>query len=92
MISPALKICTCCQRELPATREYFHRHCRTKDGLQSRCKACLLNRLPAPLYDPPLKQRICIRCRQPFIGVIRTCEKCWNDETFIKTEYRVVMG
>jgi hypothetical protein len=32
------KICTKCKRELPATREYFHKHKGSKDGLNCWCK------------------------------------------------------
>jgi len=35
-----LKLCTKCLREYPATLEYFYKHPRTKDGLDSHCKNC----------------------------------------------------
>jgi len=34
------KFCTKCKRELPATKEYFHRKCTSKDGFLSNCKIC----------------------------------------------------
>lgn len=35
-----MKICTKCKKEYLATREYFFRHVRQKDGLNSWCKKC----------------------------------------------------
>jgi 5-methylcytosine-specific restriction endonuclease McrA len=34
------KRCTKCEREFPATIEYFHRHPKAQYGLQTRCKEC----------------------------------------------------
>ena len=34
------KVCTKCDRELPATLEYFSRNSRAKCGLQPKCKEC----------------------------------------------------
>jgi hypothetical protein len=40
-LSPT-KICTGrCGRELPADAEHFHRHARSSDGFQARCKDCI---------------------------------------------------
>lgn len=35
-----IKLCNKCNRELPATTEYFYRNKTKKDGLQSICKEC----------------------------------------------------
>ncbi len=35
-----VKICNKCQREIPATLEYYSKHPATKDGLNSWCKEC----------------------------------------------------
>jgi hypothetical protein len=34
------KQCTCCNKELPTTAEYFHQDVRTKNGYHSWCKVC----------------------------------------------------
>lgn len=34
------KVCSRCEKSLPATREFFHVSKRTKDGLYSHCKEC----------------------------------------------------
>lgn len=39
-----LKQCTKCKEWLPATREYFYSHVRTKDGLNNECRPCALAR------------------------------------------------
>ncbi len=36
----ANKICPRCERELPATTEYFHKNRAMKDGLYPQCKRC----------------------------------------------------
>ncbi len=36
-----MKKCTKCKVEYPATREYFSTHKKTKDGLETRCHACI---------------------------------------------------
>jgi hypothetical protein len=38
--SVTVKQCTKCRRELPATREYFHLHGPSSDGLKPSCKEC----------------------------------------------------
>lgn len=35
-----LKLCSKCNREYPATEEYFYEHSGMKDGLYSSCKSC----------------------------------------------------
>jgi hypothetical protein len=35
-----LRKCRNCERELPATKQYFYQHSRCKDGLTRTCKAC----------------------------------------------------
>jgi len=35
-----IKTCTKCNKELPATIEYFHKEMRGKYGLRSKCKTC----------------------------------------------------
>jgi hypothetical protein len=35
-----MKTCNCCKKELPANREYFHKHKGFKDGLRQPCIAC----------------------------------------------------
>lgn len=41
------KVCTICQKELPATKEYFHKKITGKYGFTAKCKSCALkyNRL-----------------------------------------------
>ena len=34
------KTCTKCQCEFPATLDYFYKHPKNKEGLQTRCKTC----------------------------------------------------
>jgi hypothetical protein len=40
MVEPT-KTCTCCAKDLPASRQYFTSQTRGKGGLHSQCKACL---------------------------------------------------
>jgi hypothetical protein len=37
-----LKMCKKCNSELPANTEYFYRYSRNKDGLNNKCKKCIL--------------------------------------------------
>lgn len=37
-----IKICSKCNKEFPATPEYFHKNCYSRDGLHSECKECSL--------------------------------------------------
>lgn len=34
------KVCKVCTQTFPRTAEYFHRHPKTRDGFQPKCKAC----------------------------------------------------
>jgi 5-methylcytosine-specific restriction endonuclease McrA len=65
------KICSKCGIEKPATTEFFHRSKRTKDGLNTHCKACKasdtvrhskarLERLSH--IEPPTEPKACIVC------------------------------
>lgn len=35
------KLCDCCQKQFPATAEYFYRHRGARDGLQGVCRVCV---------------------------------------------------
>lgn len=39
-IIPNTKTCTKCGKIFPCTSEYFHKHCRNKDGFKYECKLC----------------------------------------------------
>ena len=59
------KICTLCNRQLPADSDHFNHKCDTKDGFTSRCKECLgrkftdhLTRIPKDGY------KFCKKCNR----------------------------
>ena len=37
-----LKKCTECGNDFPATTEYFHKHKNGKNGLNPKCKSCII--------------------------------------------------
>ena len=39
------KTCSACSERLPRTEEYFTRNSKGRDGLQSECKTCMVNRV-----------------------------------------------
>ena len=60
-----LKICSSCNRELPANSDYFNHKCDTKDGFTNWCKECLgrkftdyLTRIPKEGY------KFCKKCNK----------------------------
>lgn len=55
-ISP-LKTCTKCKRELPETAEFFYRHKRCRNGLNSICKQCRADYQRKHLSVPENRER-----------------------------------
>lgn len=39
-VKPAMKTCTRCGEEKPATMLYFHKDSKSKDGLYASCRVC----------------------------------------------------
>lgn len=61
-----MKKCIKCGESFPATPNFFHRKARNKDGLESKCKPCLL----APVYARRRGVRTVKRC--PYCGSVLT--------------------
>lgn len=57
------KICTLCNRKLPADSDHFNHKCDTKDGFTSRCKECLGRKFTTHLTRIPQKgYKFCKKC------------------------------
>lgn len=63
------KKCSRCQRELPATPDYFNRHKKNKDGLNGICRDCRMaqRRTGKPTGRPPIDttdmtEKACTKC------------------------------
>lgn len=62
-----LKQCTKCERFLPATANYFHRHSKKPNGLQYRCKECRGGKFGKHQRLVDLNgMKQCTRCRKVF--------------------------
>lgn len=57
----SIRICSKCQRPLPATPEFFSRDKRGKDGLRARCKQCMSTRKPSTI---PEGYKLCRPCNR----------------------------
>lgn len=61
------KACTKCNKELPATLDYFHKQVRGKYGLRSDCKKCLSLRFKTTYIPIPKKtEKVCGHCKKTF--------------------------
>ena len=49
------KVCTLCNKNVPATSEYFHKKKNGKYGLGSRCKECQAKRINSAYVHTPKK-------------------------------------
>jgi hypothetical protein len=90
------KHCAKCGEDWPASRQFFHRHWRTKDGLRKSCKACdaspELRELVLASMLAPAGYNVCIACleQKPFDAFepkklkCRACRNArwreWRDE------------
>lgn len=61
------KICTKCNKELPATNEYFFKHKLGKYGLESQCKKCVKMRR-MKRYKNTIYEIYCIETNMYYIG------------------------
>lgn len=51
-------ICKTCEKELPATKENFYRHPKTRTGFFSKCKSCFSGQKAREYYQQNRERRI----------------------------------
>lgn len=80
------KYCATCQRTLPATAVYFHRHVRRRDGWHDECRACRSSkRTAATEKQRQADERTTIR---RVAKLIREGQEVPEPQVIIKVAYR----
>jgi len=77
------KRCTLCEKEFPATLEYFYEQKSCRDGLNSRCKTCSNKKLPTKTCRFckrafPLTEKYFYKNSRNKDGFQSYCKKCHN--------------
>lgn len=98
-LSISQKRCSKCHKYKPASNEFFHKNCASKDGLYHRCKVCHSYKKPKEVLPEGTKR--CTKCKQILPatrdyffadprtkqdGLYGRCKTCFNEDSRISRQ------